>query len=248
MDASSLIDRLEQHGTSLADAAARAGLAAAVPTCPGWDVRDLLAHTGMVHRWATVHIQDGRAASVDDPERDFAAPDDGVVDWFRAGHAALVAALRAAPDDLDAMTFLANSGTPRQFWARRQAHETAIHGADAASALDEIPDIDADFALDGVGELLEGFYGRRGGKLTADPPLTLRIAPTDATTTWRVELRPDRRTITRDDSGAADCTLSGRSADLYLSLWNRRPAIPVEIDGDDRAVEVWRRLARVRWS
>lgn len=249
MDTTSLIDRLELHGTALADAAARAGMAAPVPTCPDWDVRALLAHTGMVHRWATVHVRDGSAASVGDPEREFAAPADGVVEWFRAGHATLVAALRAAPADLDAATFLANAGTPLHFWARRQAHETAIHGADAAAADGAaVPEIDAAFALDGVGELLEGFYGRRGGRLLADPASALRIAPTDAATSWRVELQPYGRTITRDGSDAVDCTMRGRSADLYLFLWNRRPAVAVEIDGDDRAVELWRQLARVRWS
>jgi hypothetical protein len=30
-----------------------AGPDAPVPTCPGWTVRDLLAHQGMVHRWAS---------------------------------------------------------------------------------------------------------------------------------------------------------------------------------------------------
>lgn len=248
MDTSTLIDHLERHGTALARNAERAGLSAPVPTCPEWDVRGLLAHTGMVHRWATAHIQDGVGASVDDPETDFAAPADDVVDWFRAGHAALVTALRAASDDLEAATFLANPGPPRHFWARRQAHETAIHGADAAAAIGEVPAIDAAFALDGITELLEGFYGRRGGRLLADPARTLRVAPTDTATTWLVDLQPDRRTITRDGTGAADCTLRGSSADLYLWLWNRKPAAPVVIDGDEAVAEIWSQLARVRWS
>ncbi len=248
METSELIDRLDRHGTRLAACAERADLSAPVPTCPDWDVRALLAHIGMVHRWATTHIRDGSAASVDDPEHEFAAPRDGTVGWFRAGHADLVRVLRAAPDDLDAMTFLANAGSPRHFWARRQAHETAVHAADAAGALGETNDIDADLALDGIGELLEGFYGRRGGRLRADPALTLRVAPSDATTSWRIELHPEGRTITRDGAGGADATLGGRSADVYLWLWNRPPAGTVELGGDDRAVEVWRRLARVRWS
>jgi uncharacterized protein (TIGR03083 family) len=249
MDVDDLIDQLEVHGAAFADAADRAGLDAHVPTCPGWDVRALLAHTGMVHRWATGYVTgNGNAGSDDDPERRHRAPGDHVVAWFRNGHAALVAALRGAPDELEAMTFLADAGLPRHFWARRQAHETAIHGADAAAALDEVPRVDAPFAVDGIGELLEGFYGRRRGTLLADPPLCLRIAPSDTDTAWLVELRPDSRVITRDGAGSADCTIRGSSPDLYLYLWNRRPGGTVEIDGDQRAGAVWRTNARVSWS
>jgi uncharacterized protein (TIGR03083 family) len=248
VDAGDLIDRLQRHGLALADTAERAGLSASVPTCPDWDVRALLGHIGMVHRWATVHVREGSAAFADGAEPDFSAPQDAVVDWFRVGHRDVVAALRAAPDDLDAMTFLAGAGPARLFWARRQAHETTIHGADAAASIGEVPDVDRDFALDGIGELLEGFFGRPRGRLLADPPLTLLIAPTDAATTWRVELGPEQRTITRDVAGDADCSFRGRSADLYLFLWNRTPADAVEVDGDDRAIELWQRLARVRWS
>ena len=87
MDVADLIDQLELHGPALADAADRAGLDAAVPTCPDWDVRALLAHVGMVHRWATDHVREGRAAFARRRRAD-SAPDDDVVEWFRAGHAA----------------------------------------------------------------------------------------------------------------------------------------------------------------
>jgi uncharacterized protein (TIGR03083 family) len=157
----------------------------------------------------------------------------------------LVQALRAASDDLVAYTFLADAGPARTFWARRQAHETAIHRADAEAALGSTPDFDRDFAVDGIAELLEGFYARSGGKLVADPPITLRVAPSDAAVSWRVEVRPDGRTITRDADGAADCTLSGTAGDIYLNLWNRGGT--VQVTGDDRAVQLWHRLARVRW-
>jgi len=243
-----LIAELDRHGRALADAAAAAGEQAPVPTCPGWDVRALLAHTGMVHRWATAHVRYGPDAPQGDPAERYPAPDDGILAWFRAGHADLVAALQAAPDDLDAMTFLANAGPPRHFWARRQAHETTIHHADAAAATGEIPDVDPAFALDGIGELLEGFYGRRSGRLRADPPITIHVAPSDCDAGWRVEIGPDSRTVIRDATGPADCTLRGSSPDLYRYLWNRRPAGPVEVVGDERAAAVWRECATVRWS
>ena len=43
-----------------------AGPDAPVPTCPGWTVRDLLAHQGMVHRWATAVVRGDDPARVDD--------------------------------------------------------------------------------------------------------------------------------------------------------------------------------------
>jgi uncharacterized protein (TIGR03083 family) len=250
MDVATHIDQLEQHGAGLAAAAERVALTTAVPTCPEWDVRALLAHIGYVHRWAATHVRAGTAAFDRQTEPHFPAPedDDRVLAWYRAGHAELVDTLRAAPDDLVAMTFLADAGPPRAFWARRQAHETAIHRADAEAAADSALEVDREFALDGIAELLEGFYARRGGKLLADPPLSLRVAPTDATVSWLVSLEPDRRVITRGGDALADCTMRGTAADLYLQLWNRRSPGEVRVEGDPAAVEVWRRLARVRWS
>jgi uncharacterized protein (TIGR03083 family) len=247
VDVAALIDQLDRHGRALADTASSVREDTAVPTCPGWDVRALLAHTGMVQRWAAEHVRNGQARP-GDPAEHHRAPQAGIVDWFREGHAELVAALTAAPDDLEAMTFLAGAGPARHFWARRQAHETTVHHADAAAAAGAIPEIEPVLALDGIGELLEGFYGRRGGKLRADPPITVRVAPSDFELTWTVRIGPESRTVTRDTDGAADCTLRGASADLYLYLWNRGPAGSVEVDGDVRATEVWHELARVRWG
>ena len=46
----------------------RAGLRAPVPTCPGWTVRDLVAHQGMVHRWAAALVRGERDVVPDDLE------------------------------------------------------------------------------------------------------------------------------------------------------------------------------------
>ncbi len=51
---------LRDDGRRLAEVAGRCGLDARVPTCPGWQVRDLLCHLGGVHRWAASHIANGR--------------------------------------------------------------------------------------------------------------------------------------------------------------------------------------------
>jgi uncharacterized protein (TIGR03083 family) len=244
MDLNALVDHLDQQGALLAAAAERAGLDATVPTCPGWDVRALLAHVGMVHRWAAGIVRDEPGAS---RRSDFPAPETGLLDWFVAGHAGLVAALRAAPSDLAAWSFLP-APSPLEFWARRQAHETAIHRADAEAAAGWSAEYEPEVAADGLGELLEGFYGRKGGRLVADPGFTLRVMPLDANVSWFVQVGPDSRSVTRDGSADADCTLTGSAEDLYLDLWNRYPSGSVSLSGDARPLHLWRDLAQVSWD
>src|SRR5579859_1106063 len=165
MDVAAHIEALRVHGTGLADSAAQAGLAAAVPGCPDWQVKDLLRHTGYIHRWATRHVVEQPAEVLDGPSEAeilaSGASDEELVDWFRAGHRGLVSALAAADPSLRTATFMATAPTPLGFWARRQAHETAIHRADADSAAGLTPGFPAEFAADGIDELLVGFGNRR---------------------------------------------------------------------------------------
>ncbi|UUZ61060.1 maleylpyruvate isomerase N-terminal domain-containing protein [Nocardioides sp. B-3] len=140
----------------------RAGLAAPVPTTPDWTVRRLLAHQGMVHRWAAAVVT-GAEQTPDRWEREGrAAPDP--FEWLRDGAIEVVTAISAAPADLDALVFPADAPSPRRFWARRQCHETTIHAVDAlAASLGRYPvaadatRIGAEVALDGIDELLSGF-------------------------------------------------------------------------------------------
>ncbi len=164
MEIAEHLDALHLQGALLADAAGRAGLDAAVPPCPPWLVKDLLRHTGYIHRWAARHVTECPGQVLDGPpEAEIlraAAPDPELLDWFRAGHAALVAALTTADPDLECATFMP-APSPLAFWARRQAHETAIHRADAESAAGVMPEYAPDFAADGIDELITGFGRRR---------------------------------------------------------------------------------------
>jgi hypothetical protein len=51
---------LVRSGAALGEAAAAAGLDARVPTCPAWDVTELVVHQGMVHRWAAANLRGER--------------------------------------------------------------------------------------------------------------------------------------------------------------------------------------------
>nr|WP_242384297.1 maleylpyruvate isomerase N-terminal domain-containing protein [Thermobispora bispora] len=152
MDIAGYLGELDRSGRRLAEAAKEAGLGAPVPTCPGWLIRDLLRHTGGVHRWATAFVSTGRAEPYGpDERRGFftAPPDDGLLDWYLESHAELVRTLKDADPDLECWAFLP-APSPLAFWARRQAHETAIHRVDAELAAGHaITPFDPAFAADG---------------------------------------------------------------------------------------------------
>jgi uncharacterized protein (TIGR03083 family) len=214
---------LSRDGERLAEAARRAGLDAAVPTCPGWQIRDLLLHTGGVHRWAAGHVETGRAEPFSAAEEDQffeMVADDSLLEWFRDGHRRLVGALAAGDEELVSCWTFLPARSPLAFWARRQAHETAIHRADAEAALSVVPQWTADFAVDGIDELLNAFLVRRPERITADPPVSIAVSATDADAAWTITLDP---TGYRAVAGArpATLTLAGPASDRYLLLWNR---------------------------
>ncbi len=136
MEVAAHIDALRGEGRLMADAAANAAPDAHVPTCPEWVVRDLVRHLGGVHRWATGYVAGPRTEQWDVNLDEVVGtwPDDAeLVDWFREGCESLAGALEAAPPDLECWTFL-RAPSPLAMWARRQAHETAIHRVDAELA------------------------------------------------------------------------------------------------------------------
>jgi len=248
------IAALRSEGELLAAAAERAGMGAAVPSCPGWAVRDLLKHTGYVHRWATGFVSCGLAR----PEKGASeaeilgrGPDDAALPgWFREGHAALVRALSEAPADLDCWAFL-SAPSPLAFWARRQAHETAVHRADAEQASGAPgPPFEPAFAADGVDELIMGFLARnirRASWPGLDGSLAIHAADGPAgTADWLVAGGTAAAGVSRG-AGPADCDLTGLAADLYLTLWNRRPADGLRVTGNPAILAAFARALRITW-
>ncbi len=252
---------LDQHLAGLndairrgADAARAAGLGAAVPSCPRWDVRELVAHVGMVHRWARAHLLGqadavGSGADLKEEGRHAADP----VRWWQDGAAAFDAAVRTVDDDVVALVFLRDAPPPRRFWARRQCHEATIHAVDALAAqLGRLPSptesgIAETIALDGIDELLTGFL-TRGKKLATEHPKLLGVrTDDDRQPSWTVALGPSSAMTERHAPGAApeaDEVIVGSAVGLYLALWNRG----TEISGDEATLEWWRRVAQIRWS
>ncbi len=252
MDVVEHIDFLQREGDLLAAAATDVDPDAPVTTVPDWPLRELIRHVGGIHRWATTTIREARTERYDTTLLEVvgAWPDDAdLVDWFRAGHAGLVSALRDADPDLECWTFFA-APTPLAFWARRQTHETAIHRADAQSCAGSISPYAPELASDGVDEILFGFAARRG-RYPEEPP-RVRLRATDIDRAWLAQLGPERTEVLVDGdipaTAPSDVTVEASASDLYLLLWNRIPAGAVPVTGDPDALTVWRDTVRVRWS
>jgi len=262
VEVAAYIDTLERDGALLADAADTAGLVAAVPTCPGWLVRDLVRHQAYVHGWAARHVAGRLTELIDETtEEDVLGgrpPDAELIPAYREGHDALVRTLRAADPDVQCATFM-TAPSPLAFWARRQAHETAIHRYDAEAAAAATagrggpPPNPADafraaFADDGIDELIMGFAGRRRYRLRGDGARSLAIRAADTGGRWQVRLADGATQVSRGDA-QADCVLTGPAAGLYAFLWNRADAstATVAIRGDATILDTWRSSVRVTW-
>jgi uncharacterized protein (TIGR03083 family) len=245
MDVVALVEHLSEHGDRLAEAADRAGWDAPVPGTD-WTVRQLVTHLGGVHRWAA-DIVDAARTDPDTPAGQAVGtgpPDDELLEWFQNGHAALVQTLRDAPADLECFTFLP-ADSCLHFWARRQAHETAVHRVDAEGAAGgPVASFDATFAQDGMTEILGGFARRRSNAPNRAGTVGLDAADGPS---WLITLGGERIECGEsEDLLGTDVTIRGLSSDLYLWLWNR-PSEAV-VDGDQEIAAVWAQSVRVRWS
>ncbi len=255
------ISTVAGEGQAFAAAASHGDWDAAVPACPGWDLRDLVRHLGEIHLWAAanVSLRPGAKLDLDDhsdltvcwPDLAVFWPDDSdLIDWYLTTNATLVDALTSAPPDVAAETFLP-APSPLAMWARRQAHETAVHRFDAETTTGNITGFDPIFAADGVSELLYGFYEDvhrpEDRTIPLDRDHTILVHAYDTGNDWYVTM--GRRSIRRGHAGVPiDLTLTGTASGLYLALWNRGDAPTITATGDHSLLKTWHTVTGVRWD
>lgn len=243
---------LRTDGSALIEIGADHGLTHAVPSCPRWDLGDLLWHVaGVWNRFATVVSE--QVTSVDGfrslPRPQRPGDDAALAEWATAAHTALCAALAEAPDDQTVGTW---AGTRDVAWVKRRVvHETAVHRWDAAHAVGVPYEVPAAVAADGIDEFLMCFAG-----IAADDAVpvggTVHLHCTDlgdhhAEGSDDRALAPGEWLVTSLDGGVAtftrehakgDAAVRGRAHDLLMWCW-RRDGGPVDIFGD---VDVARRF------
>lgn len=248
MEITEHVEQMRIETQRLVERIAATGLATAVPTCPGWTMRDLAVHTAMAHRWAAAVIERRVQSRTDVTPMEALGtvpPDGEFAGWLTAGQQHLGEVIAATPPDADFWRFMRNATSSLAFWARRQAHETAIHRVDADLAGGVQPGgVAARFAADGVDELVLGFAPRyRPGPITAT---TIRFSATDVGRAWTVALAEGSIEATTDGAAAdADLRIDATAADLYLLLWNRGGIERATLHGDASALDTWRAAVAV---
>ena len=244
---------IESSTETMAGIVDGADLSVTVPTCPEWTLRKLATHVGRTHRWAG-EITSTRSAEFIPLQQvpDGRIPDDPAkqAPWLRAGAARLIDAVRAAGGD---QVWAFNAQRPASFWARRMAHETAVHRADAELTVGREPAIAADVAADGIDEWL-GFMSGAGllGAGAGDPRLgalpdggVLHFHATDdglpdGAGEWLVRRDGDEITVEHGHA-KADAALRGPAGRLLLVLVRRLPLgdPQVQVLGEAALLDAW---------
>ena len=219
-----------------------------VPTCPGWTFRQLATHVGRGHRWAAQIV--ATRATTPIPTREVAGgklPPDPArhTSWLNDGAEQVIEAVTAA--GRDPVWTLGGIG-PASFWARRRAHEAAVHLADAQLAAGEDVDLAPEVAADGVDEWL-GLIAAGTGDTARARDLrgdgqSLHFHATDpglsGTGEWLVTRTPSGVTVARGH-GKADVAVRGPAVSLLLALTRRLPSSDpaIEILGEQALLTHW---------
>jgi len=238
-------DRYIEHviadSDRFANAVRHGELDAPVAACPGWDLRTLTVHQGMIHRWArhaAANAAPPESFDAFEPAADLDA--DGLATWLREGADDLVAVLRTI--DLDGPTWhpfpIPRNG---RVWPRRQAHETSIHRWDAEHAAGLTPTaIDPELASDGIDEYFEvGLPRLMKREQIALPAGSLHVHCTDTHGEWLVSATPEYTLVRAHQKG--DAALRGPAEAILLRLWSRESSRFDELSpvGDDTVLAAW---------
>ena len=236
-----LIDALRREGEALGEVP----LADVdVPTCPEWSLPQLITHVGEAHRFQEAQL---RAPSPDRLVRADRAGEldlDGIDDWYHTGFESLLATLAGTDPDQPTPTWF--GPRPATFWARRAAHETAIHRWDAEAAVSAASELVPDQAIDALSELLGVF-----APVLFDPSgwagdaATIHLHATDVDGEWLIGMGPDGLVVEhRHEKG--DVAARGTASDLVLMMMGRVPPARLEVFGEASVIDRWHRMVQLR--
>jgi uncharacterized protein (TIGR03083 family) len=234
MDYATYVEHARQDGLLLV-AAASGSLSVEVSSCPGWSVRDLVCHVAEVYEHKIACTVLGQAP---DPWPPGWPADRDPLEWLGDAHERLLEMFERSGPTTPSATWWPPDQTVG-FWARRMAHETAVHRADAELAIGTRPTVDADLAVDGVNEILVIMLAGDWSDEPDDAASGQRVAISTGGRNWRVVLERGSVTVA-EEGGAGDATLEGDPSDVLLWLWGRSPDERVTPTGDAEALRLLR--------
>jgi uncharacterized protein (TIGR03083 family) len=238
MEYDDYISALRSNASAAAHAVRETPMDTIVPSCPEWTLQDLVRHLGSHHRWVAGNLDRPPDGEMFDK---FAhAPEDAPAEWLQAGAETLAAKLAATDPATPCWTWVPFDRSVG-FWARRTAHETAMHRWDAQHAAGGEDAIDGELAADAIDEhlgLVPFFPGR-----TFAQESTVHLHATDVPGEWLVRLDGNDMHVTREHA-KGDVALRGPASDLLLVLHGRKPTEAVEVFGDPGIFDRFREQAK----
>lgn len=183
-----------------------------------WKVRDVVAHLGGVHRWATRIVA---ARSMDGPGFQKSKLDgDALCDWFDEGVQDLLAVFRNNDPRDPCPNFNPGSDKTVGWWSLRQMHETMVHRWDVEQALDCVTSLDPAASAECIDEYLDVFIRTRG-KQTLTSPLVLSTTRPSRAWTLVPAAKAGRVDVAAGRDSSITTELRGKPGDLLLAVWRR---------------------------
>jgi uncharacterized protein (TIGR03083 family) len=234
------IDALRREGEALGEVRL---VDVDVPTCPEWSLPELVHHVGSVHRWQEAQLRSDDPADLVKVERAERPPLNALSGWYRAGLASLLDAFAEVGPHRVTPTWF--GPRPATFWARRAAHETAIHRWDAEAAVTTPQPLDARQAVDALDELLEVFAPRRFDPTTwTGPDVSIHLHATDTEGEWTIRLGSSGLDVGHEHA-KGDVAARGSASDLVLMIAGRVPPARLELFGDAAVIDRWHRAVPI---
>ncbi len=230
------LDHIRADGDLVAAIAPR-GLDLPIPVCPGWDVRQVVAHLATVYDHKVMAIRLGRRPEQGEWVTDEPFPK-STVEWFEDEHAKVLAELAAHEPTDPAWTWWEPDQTVG-FWYRRMALETVVHRVDVETQFGPHSAIDEALAVDGIDEVLTIMLGGED-EAAAEVPGTGTVNVVAGESWWSVRLEDTRTVVESAAHPSPDAELTGDAGELFLYLWGRAPIDTLARTGDESRIALMR--------
>jgi uncharacterized protein (TIGR03083 family) len=249
LDTSAFVESVVAQAKTFAEWVHGKDPATPVPTCPDWNLADLVSHVGGTQRMVATLV----GQRLTDPSPAFEHMDTGPThptrwrDWLIETATAAAHAFDSVTDNTPVWEPSGETaGVP--FWSRRLFGEITVHRADAAVALGTHYEVAPEHAVAATDDWLEtmtspGYAEARPEFLDAIPDVdkALHFRATDTDDEWHVRREPDMVVLERRHADA-DAAASGPAVELLLVLTRRRPldaARTLQLHGDRKLLDTW---------